>query len=48
MCSAVWRARFVSAQAIRTVCPVMTRRASSWPRRCACHDPSGVRPDSEL
>ena len=47
MCSAVWRARLVGAHSSSTFMPSVTRRASSCPRRWACHEPSGVRPDSE-
>ena len=46
-CSALCLARLVGAQAMTTRWPVITRRAISCPRRCDCHEPSGVRPDSD-
>ena len=42
LAGAVGRAHTSSA-----LIPVITRRANSWPRRCACQAPSGVSPDSD-
>ncbi len=44
--SAVWLARFVGALTIAIRSPLRTRFASVCPYVCACHVPSGVRPDS--
>ena len=43
---AVWRARFVSAQTMRTFCPSLSDFDSECPRWWACHPPIGVSPAS--
>ena len=46
ICSAVWRARLVSAQTIRTFWPSLSDFDSECPRWWACQPPIGVRPAS--